>query len=64
MGWRSLLRRGGRVAQQGERSETKRERALEVRFSDGICARKKRKIRFFGPKMKLHKYTKMCILFI
>lgn len=64
MGWRSLLRRGGRVAEQGERSETKRERVLEVRFADGIFARKKRKNRFLGLKMKLHKYTKMCILFI
>lgn len=27
-----LLRRGGRVAEQGERSETKRKRALEVRL--------------------------------
>ena len=56
VGWRSLLRHGGRVAQQGERSETKRERALEARFADGICA--------LNLKMKLHKYTKMCILFI
>lgn len=63
MGWRSLLRGIGTACrrQVAERERSNEDSTKCVRnggkpVTEGICA--------LNLKMKLHKYTKMCILFI